>query len=428
MSNSVRAPVRRARSRPALLTALALTLCGCAYAIVSGGELNQSKAEQVKEGIQSLRQLKFKSDVPFVLEGPEGAEAILEGELRRDNSDEQLRIDGLVGSLLGLYPTGIDLKAETLKLLKEQVAAFYEPHTNEMVVVAGAMNLGLWNGMAQFLIQRDVVGEMMLAHELTHALQDQHFGLEQNLEKFKDNSDRALALKCVAEGDATLAGFGYVIGRLDDETADELVSKMDELPKEFAAKTVGVPQGLSAPLIFQYSAGTRLVAQAYRRGGWRAVDALYREMPQSSQQVMHPGLYFEGLAPVVEIKLAGYEHELAGWDQGSEDSYGELLLQIILERVLGADSPDLPLADRWAGDRLVALRKGQSVTVLWLVMFRDDHSAQRFAAVYASALDRTLGATVPHRVGYRLQAVLVSIGESAQKFVSLEPAVWAATK
>src|SRR5208337_4726685 len=140
--------------------------------------------------------------------------------------------------------TGIDLKAETLKLLKEQVAAFYEPHRNEMVVVAGAMNLGLWNGVAQFLIQRDVAGEMILAHELTHALQDQHFGLEQNLENFKDNSDRALALKSVAEGDATLAGFGYVIGRLDDETADEIVSKMDELPKQFAAKTAGVPQGL----------------------------------------------------------------------------------------------------------------------------------------------------------------------------------------
>jgi len=39
------------------------------------------------------------------------------------------------------------------------------------------------------MIQRDVVGEMLLAHELTHALQDQNFGLESSLDKVKDNDD-----------------------------------------------------------------------------------------------------------------------------------------------------------------------------------------------------------------------------------------------
>ena len=125
----------------------------------------------------------------------------------RDYTDNRLEADWVAGALTGLYPAGLDLKAESLKLLKSQVAGFYDPHGKEMVLVEGGADVGVWNNAAQFMIQRDVVGEMLLAHELTHALQDQNFDLESSLDKVKDNDDRALALKSVAEGDATHRGF-----------------------------------------------------------------------------------------------------------------------------------------------------------------------------------------------------------------------------
>jgi hypothetical protein len=407
---------------------LLLGLCGCAYAVVSGGSINESKADAVKEGIQNVRGLRFTANVPLVLESRDEAERLLLAQMERDYGEQRMVLDGITGSLLGLYPARIDVKAEVLKLLKEQVAGFYDPHLKQMILVAGADEVGFWGGATQFMIQRDLVGEMLLAHELTHALQDQHFDLESRLDKLKDNDDQALALKSVAEGDATLAGFAYAMGGLSDAQLDQLLAKLDELPKQFAESTKGVPEGLTVPLIFQYTAGPRFVAEAYRKGGWPAVDALYANPPQSSQQIMHAGVYFSGIETPVEIRVAGYQGILKGWEVADENTIGELQLQIILARNLGGNAPEVALADRWAGDRLVTLRKGKSLTLCWLVMFRDEQSATRFAATYATMLDHILGATTAHRLNYRSRAVLVVIGEGAQQFTALEPAIWAATK
>ena len=405
----------------------ALALAGCAYELVHNGAINQSRADEIQAGIQRIRGLTFKRPVPLVLETRKQAETTLIDDINRDYTDRQLQTDGQAGALVGLFPAGIDLKAEMVRLLKSQVAGFYDPHGKRMMMVEGAANLGIWTDATEFLLQRDLVGEMLLAHEYTHALQDQHFGLEAALDKIKNNDDRSLALKSVAEGDATLAGFGYVAGAMDAATADQVTSRLEDLPRAFAAETKDVPEGLSAPLIFQYSAGARFVTYAFHRGGWAAVNALYRQPPQSSQQIMHPELYFDRPTPPDEIRLAGYAKTLAGWTEVDDNCIGELLLQVIVQRNLGKQAPALAVLDRWSGDRMLTLRKGPALTVLWMLSFSDDHSAAQFAALYVSLLDRLLGQSTAHRVDYRDNAVLVLIGESARRFFELAPAVWAAT-
>src|SRR6202051_4905297 len=213
----------------------ALLSSGCAYNLVSGGHVNQKQSEQIEAGIQDLRQLRFTQPVPLVVKSQDEAAAMMEPDLMRDYTDQQLKVDAVAGALTGLYPTGIDLKAESLSLMKNQVAGFYDPHGKQMVLVEGGDNLGVWNGATQFMMQRDVVGEMLLAHELTHALQDQNFNLEASLDKVKNDDDRGLALKCVAEGDATIAGFAYAMGRMDDSIADALANNLKRLPQALAA-------------------------------------------------------------------------------------------------------------------------------------------------------------------------------------------------
>ena len=119
--------------------------------------------------------------------------------LVRDGRVVAYDADAVAGALTGLFPAGLDLKAASLKLLKSQVAGFYDPHGKEMVLVEGGANLGIWNSAAQFMIQRDLVGEMLLAHELTHGLQDQNFDLGTNLDQVKDDDDRALPTGEVGE-------------------------------------------------------------------------------------------------------------------------------------------------------------------------------------------------------------------------------------
>jgi hypothetical protein len=404
-----------------------ILLRGCAYALLNGDRVNARQAATIEAGIQDLRQLRFKQPVPLIVKTPDEAESMMEADLMRDYTDNQLAADAVAGALTGLYPVGLDLKAASLKLLKSQVAGFYDPHGKEMVLVEGGGDLGIWNSAAQFMIQRDVVGEMLLAHELTHALQDQNFDLESSLDKVKDDDDRTLALKSVAEGDATIAGFAYAVGRMDDGTADALANNLKQLPQALAAEAPNTPEGLSVPLLFQYSDGVRFVAEAYRRGGWPAVDALYRNPPQSSQQILHPALYFDRPAPPSRIELAGYDRIMNGWNKVDDDTYGELLLRIILERNLGKQSNEIGLASRWIADRMIILQQSRGVNVIWMLAFDNAQTASHFAVVYETLLDRLLGDSTPHRIDARSNAVLVVIGEGADYFETLAPAIWSAS-
>jgi hypothetical protein len=417
---------RRLRSLTCAV-ALAMLFAGCAYTLVSGGRINQKQSEKVEAGIQDLRQLRFKQPVPMVVKSADQAGAMMEADLMRDYTDNQLQVDGVAGALTGLYPAGIDLKAQSLKLMKSQVAGFYDPHGKQMVLVEGGDDLGFWNDAAQFMIQRDVGGEILLAHELTHALQDQNFDLESSLDKVKDDDDRALALKSVAEGDATLAGFAYAAGGMDDATANLLVANLKDLPKILAAQAPDTPVGLSAPLLFQYSEGSSFVADAYRRGGWTAVDALYRNPPESSHQILHPALYFDSPAPAPRITLAGYENIMAGWKKVDDDTFGESLLRVIVERNLGKQSDELGIASRWTADRMIVLQQSRDVNVIWMLAFSDNQSAAHFAVVYTTLLDRLLGDSSPHRIDYRGNLVLVVIGQGATYFDDLAPAIWKAS-
>jgi hypothetical protein len=412
---------------PIFAVAGLVVLRGCAYSLVNGKSVNSQQAAKIEDGIQTIRQLRFKHSVPLVVKSKDEAEAMMETDMMRDYTNEQLEADGVAGSLTGLYPAGIDLKAASLKLLKSQVAGFYDPHGKEMVLVQGGADLGIMNSAAQFMIQRDVVGEMLLAHELTHALQDQNFDLETSLDKVKDDDDRSLALKSVAEGDATIAGFAYAEGGMDNNTADTLANNLKQLPQALAAEAPDTPEGLSAPMVFQYSDGVRFVAEAYRRGGWIAVDALYRNPPQSAHQILHPELYFDSATPPSRIELAGYDGIMRGWKKADDDTYGELLLRVILERNLGMQSTEVGLAARWIADRMIILQESRGVNVIWMLAFSDEQTASHFAVVYQTLLDRLLGDSTPHRLDARSNAVLVVIGEGADYFDTLAPAIWNAS-
>jgi hypothetical protein len=421
------ASFRVASRRLKIIALLTLALCGCAYTLVHDGAVNQTKAQEIESGLEGFRGLDFNAPVPLVLKTRDQALEMMRTEITRDHTDEQMRIGSLTGAMTGVYPAGMDLKTEALKLLRSQVAGFYDPHGKQMVLVEGSVDIGFWNSAAGFVTQRDLVGEMLLAHELTHALQDQHFHIEEMIDKVKDNDDRDLALKAVAEGDATLAGYGYVVGNLNEASRDAIIDRMDQLPQTVAAQSHNTPLGLSAPMVFEYADGVRFVAEAYRRGGWTAVNAMYADPPQATLEILHPDLYFDHRAQLVEINLSGYQNLLEGSTKADDDTYGALLLKMIIQRNQGMTAPEIELVDHWSGDRIITLQNGRALTVLWIVSFRDSETATRFGAVYASILDRISQPGMPHRVAVKAPNVLIAIGDGARKFDRLAPAIWQAS-
>jgi hypothetical protein len=169
------------------------------------------------------------------------------------------------------------------------------------------------------------------------------------------------------------------------------------------------------------------VSEAYKRGGWRAVDALYLKPPQSSQQIINPELYFDHPLPPAEVQLGGYLENLKDWKEADADTFGELSVQLILQLGIGKDAPEVALAKKWAGDRMVILSRGDDIAVIWMIAFRDENTASRFEQSYRALLDRTR-ASVPHHVDRRGNAVLVITGAIASQSSSLAPAVWKASK
>ena len=402
----------------------ALALAGCGYPLIHGGQVDQKQAASVESGVARIRQLDFTKKVPMVINTPDQAQRVMIAQIARDHSDEDLRIGGESGAMTGLYPPNIDLKRQTLELLRDEVIGFYNPDTKQMVIVLGPHNHE-WINVKGF---GPGLGAMVLAHELTHALQDQHFGIEKMLKRVKDNDDQTLALKSVAEGDATLAGFGYVAGRLKPAKIELLVSQLDALPANSAVQEHGIPLAITVPMLFQYSGGSRFVAEAWRRGGWAAVDQLYRNPPHSTQQIMQPELYFDHPAPPVRIELRGYEDLLRGWKKVDDDTYGELLLKLIFQRNLPADAPAFGTLPRWAGDRIITLQKDKELTLLWLVAFHDQAAAGEFADAYSRILDHLGGKSNPHGIATHAAAVFIAIGPGAKDFARLQPEVWKASR
>jgi hypothetical protein len=407
-----------------LLSAIAaIALFGCTSALIHNGAADPKQVATIEASVAHIRELDFTRQVPVVVTSPAQAQRMIVAQIARDHSDQDLRLGGRSGAMTGLYPPQLDLKGQTLALLHEEVVGFYNPTTRQMVVVEKPPELSDVGARAA----GRAANAMVLAHELTHALQDQHFGIDRMLQQVKDNDDQTLALKSVAEGDATIAGFGYLAGHLNDEEVGELVRKLNGLPTKSAAGLQGIPLAISVPMLFQYSAGSHFVAEAWRRGGWSSVDSLYRNPPRSSQQIMQPELYFDHPSPPAHIELSGYQQLLPGWRKVDDDTYGELLLKLILEKNLAPNAPALAALPQWAGDRIVTLQKGDQLTLLWLLAFHQPAAAQAFAGAYAQVLEHLGGSSDPHGVAIRGPAVFVAIGPGAREFAGLGSAVWKAS-
>ena len=220
---------------------------------------------------------------------------------------------------------------------------------------------------------------MLVAHELTHALQDQYFGVHTAIDRITDNDDRRLALKSVVEGDATLVGYGYISGLIDAETIHTLLTDLKDMPKIFDVQSPDTPAALRDSLIFQYTDGTRFVGEVYQHGGWNAVNALYAKPPLSTREILEPALYFSHPSPPLTITVGGWTHALKGWHEVAENTYGELLLRVILTRSPGGQAGPA-LARAWRGDRMAVVQNGGgATTVIWIVAMSDDTSAAAFA-------------------------------------------------
>jgi hypothetical protein len=401
----------------------------CHRVAAQDAALNSSEAEMVKDRVQKIRGLKLKADVPVSYLSVAQTESRFRSEFLRQTSQADIDNGLEEGKMIGLYPPDLKIDKKDLADLTLELAGFYDPHKKDIVIIDRPITVSVPEQYQSALIEVEKLETVgTLGHELTHALQDQHFNIEAMQNKYKGNSDRELAYKSVVEGDATLSGFSVVTGRVDDETIDYFQTHLEDIVPIFMGRTEGKPRAMTYPFIFQYTEGARFVAEAYHRKQWDGVNALFNGPALSTQQIMHPELYFDHPTPAKTVTLTGYEKVLHDWKKVDEDTMGELMLKIMIERTMGEGTPYVEASTKWAGDRIVALQKGKSLTVLWLLTFRDTGSADNFNQLYSGILDQVLPGTTARKIDQRGPAVLVMIGDCATRYTELVPEVWSQSR
>ncbi len=397
----------------------------CNRAAAQDGALNSDEAAVVKDRVQKIRGLKLKTDVPVTYLSVAETEARFTAQFAKQISQQEIDTGVEENKMIGLLPPDLTIERKELADITLELAGFYDDHHKDIVIIDRPLRVELperYRNVVTEYEKLETVGT--LGHELTHALQDQHFDIEAEQRKYKGNSDRELAYKSIVEGDATLSGFSVVTGRVDDQTIDYFDSHLQDIVPIFMGRTEGKPRAMTYPFIFQYTEGARFVAEAYHRGKWNEVNALFNGPPLSTQQIMHPELYFDTPTPAKTVTLAGYEKVLHDWKKVDEDTLGELMLKIMIERTMGEDTPYVEAAKKWAGDRIVALQKGKALTVLWMIDFRSAGAADNFFQLYSQILDKVIPGTTARKLERRGPAVFVMIGDGAIRYHEFLPAVW----
>jgi len=276
--------------------------------------------------------------------------ASVRAHVARELPPDVIRNQGelLVG--LGLVPPEFDYEEGTFRLLEAQLAGFFEYRDKKMYLAADL---------------DASAADLTLAHELVHALQDQHFDLASRMAYQPEANDRASAFQALAEGDATSAMMDVMAPerRLAVEMPDDIFAAGIE--GSMSASTAGevAPQVLRSSLIAPYIDGVLFVHALRRRGiargsadptGWAEVDRAWQSPPETTEQLLHIDKYdarepAEKLGPVVPPAESG-------WSIFYEDVFGEQGLRISAEQWMPKKAAAL-VADGWGGDRLAVFRR-----------------------------------------------------------------------
>lgn len=322
--------------RSALLVVIAL--CGVARAEVD--------PQRLAREVSQLRGLPLKRPIE--------SEVIDRAELRRrlvalaaeDKTQAELASEALALARWGMIARATRYEALLVDLLSEQIAGYYDPGTAKLTLPAAADPDPGW-------------AELVLAHELQHALQDQTYDLDKLEDLPGTESDALVARRALVEGDGVAVMIELMLRRAGMRvpwTDPQLVASVE------AAMVAGKDDALArAPLaireamLFPYRAGFQFVAALRQRQPWSAVDAAFRRPPRSTEQILHPAKYLADEAP--QPVTLGALAALPGYAVAHDTVWGELGFSLLLRSHRTDARAAAIAAAGWGGDRMIVLAR-----------------------------------------------------------------------
>ena len=325
---------------------------------------------EIENEVERIRGLNFLHAVDYVTVTRNEVRDILASKISAQYTDAEFSEMAFALGAIGLLPANFPLKEKYLDLLGEQIAAFYDQHEHKLYMFEDASLDTMEN-------------RVILVHELTHALQDQHFHLSKLPLDVKDDDDRAFAAAALVEGEATLVMTEYLlrnfsVGDLKNTIASMFTQNLQELASS--------PLYLREMLLFPYLRGQEFAMVLQAHGGYQQISDAYRQVPESTAQILHPEKYLaEPKERPVRIRFS--DGVVFGQKPVVRNTLGEIGIQLLFTRWIGEEN-GRSIASGWRGDRYVVFRSGGDSNIAWKTEWRNENDAREFA----NGLDRYVSA------------------------------------
>jgi hypothetical protein len=320
--------------------------------------------------------------------------AFIRKHMEEDEDSQRLRRSELVLKKFGLLPRTFDLQTFLIALLREQVAGYYDPKTK-------SVNLLDWIDAEQ---QKPV-----LAHELTHALQDQSFGIEKYMKAGAgdlgastrepsvediETDEASTAHQAVIEGQAMVVLIDYMLAPMGQSITDspQLVEALKAGMLVGTADSVefrNAPLYIKEALTFPYRYGLDFEAELLTKvGKQKAYEGAFKNPPHSTREIMEPAVYLSG-EKLPAMPLADFKKDFKGYDKFDVGAVGEFDVAILMDQYAGTEVSKR-LYPHWRGGYYYAVRpKGDAsapLGVMYLSRWSTAEKAAEFAYVYAKGL------------------------------------------
>lgn len=325
--------------------------------------------EEIKVAVEKDRNLKAKEEVEFQFMTSDELRQHIE-EVSQDNPEEEIHGSQDLLILLDLLDAGADLEQIMIDVETNQISGFYDLEDKTFYVISD-------NDDGQLTIDE----ELTYAHEYMHALQDQYHGLSEIDDDESLNDDQQMAFKAVAEGEATEVSRIYYENHftpLEQMVIFQTIQeKVEELPDD-------TPSFISDIFSLPYEMGLDFIQAVSPGSYWPDIENLYRDLPESTEQILHPEKYKDERDDPQEVTLPITVDDLGeGWKELDNDVMGEYFYRSYLSELL---SPDLAMtaAAGWDGDRYAFYENettGSDVLV-WKTVWDSIEDAREYVSVY----------------------------------------------
>jgi hypothetical protein len=329
---------------------------------VTGPELQREVAEA--GGIP------FRSDVPLDYMSRGELLKYLNEVLDAEYPPDKALADQRMLVAFGLLDEGLDLRSLRARLLLENVAGFYDERPNKRRLYAVSEDRRL-----------TPANQLVLSHELRHALQDQYAPIHDLVpDSVGDFDDRRMAVVSVLEGDATLVMEKFLVKRLGGAGDQDLLGLATPTPP-----VEGAPPVLRDQLVLPYIIGRSFAMALVKSGGWDAVKSAWSRPPESTEQVLHPEKFAAHESPrAVEPPYKPPSGRLM-----SDGVLGEVLTRTLLGE--GSDAA----AAGWGGDRYQVWDLSGKTLLVWRSVWDTSADTREFMEAALAAFRARYGAGQP---------------------------------